>query len=41
MTGVDFDNFLNRVFEAAGIDSQTDLARILQINRSAVTQARK
>ena len=36
-----FDNFLDRVFEAAGIDSQTELARILQVNRSAVTQARK
>lgn len=41
MTALDFDDFLKRVFEAAGIDSQTDLARILKVNRSAVTQARK
>ena len=40
MTVLDFDDFLKRVFEAAGIDSQTDLARILKVNRSAVTQAR-
>ncbi len=41
MTALDFDDFLKRVYEAAGIDSQTDLARILKVNRSAVTQARK
>ena len=41
MTALDFDDFLIRVGEAAGIDSQTDLARILKVNRSAVTQARK
>lgn len=41
MTALNFDDFLKRVFEAAGIDSQTDLARILKVNRSAVTQARK
>ena len=41
MTNREFDNFLQRVYEAAGIDSQTDLARVLQVNRSAVTQARK
>lgn len=41
MTALDFNDFLKRVFEAAGIDSQTDLARILKVNRSAVTQARK
>ena len=41
MAALDFDDFLKRVFEAAGIDSQTDLARILKVNRSAVTQARK
>ena len=41
MPALDFDDFLKRVFEAAGLDSQTDLARILKVNRSAVTQARK
>jgi len=41
MTGTEFNNFLDRVYDAAGIDSQTDLARVLGVNRSAVTQARK
>jgi len=41
MTDQEFANFLQRVYEAAGIDSQTDLARVLGVNRSAVTQARK
>ena len=36
-----FDTIIERVFEATGIDSQTELARVLKINRSAVTQARK
>ena len=36
-----FEKFIQRVYEAAGIESQTDLARILGVNRSAVTQARK
>jgi phage repressor protein C with HTH and peptisase S24 domain len=36
-----FDEIIQRVFDATGIDSQTELARVLQINRSAVTQARK
>ena len=37
----DFDEIIQRVFEATGIDSQNELAQALQINRSAVTQARK
>jgi len=37
----EFNVIINRVFEATGIDSQTELARVLKINRSAVTQARK
>jgi len=37
----DFDQIIQRVFEATGIDSQNELAQALQINRSAVTQARK
>ena len=41
MNASDFNTIIDRVFEATGIDSQTELARVLQINRSAVTQARK
>ena len=36
-----FDGFLRRVFEAAGINNQNELARTLGLNRSAITQARK
>jgi phage repressor protein C with HTH and peptisase S24 domain len=36
-----FESFLKRVFEATGIMSQTELASVLKINRSAITQARK
>ena len=36
-----FESFLKRVFLATGIDSQTELANILRVNRSAITQARK
>ena len=41
MNSSDFDGIIERVFEVTGIESQTELARVLQINRSAVTQARK
>ena len=41
MTTTKFESFLQRVFEATGITSQTELASALNINRSAVTQARK
>lgn len=41
MNASDFNIIIDRVFEATGIDSQTELARVLKINRSAVTQARK
>ena len=41
MKDLEFEKFIRRVYEAAGIESQTDLARILGVNRSAVTQARK
>lgn len=41
MATTKFDSFLKRVFEAAGIASQTELASALNINRSAITQARK
>jgi len=36
-----FESFLQRVCEATGIASQTELASALDINRSAITQARK
>jgi len=36
-----FESFLQRIFEATGITSQTELASALKINRSAITQARK
>ena len=41
MSNAKFESFLKRVFEATGINSQTELAAALQINRSAITQARK
>jgi len=41
MSDLKFESFLQRVFEATGITSQTELAAALQINRSAITQARK
>ena len=41
MGTTNFNQVIQRVFEATGIESQTELARILQVNRSAVTQARK
>ena len=41
MTAIKFESFLKRVFEATGITSQTELASALNINRSAITQARK
>ena len=41
MSTTKFDFFLKRVFEATGITSQTELASALNINRSAITQARK
>ena len=36
-----FESFLRRVFEATGMSSQAELAAALNINRSAITQARK
>jgi len=41
MTIDTFESFLQRVFEATGIASQTELASALNLNRSAITQARK
>jgi phage repressor protein C with HTH and peptisase S24 domain len=35
-----FESFLQRVFDATGITSQTELAKALKVNRSAITQAR-
>jgi len=39
MSGI-FDSFLQRAFEATGAGSQNELAAVLEINRSAITQAR-
>jgi SOS-response transcriptional repressor LexA len=36
-----FNNFFARVSEAVGVSTPTELAKILNVNRSAVTQARK
>jgi len=41
MTNTKFESFLKRIFEATGITSQSELASALNINRSAITQARK
>ena len=41
MASTKFESFLKRVFEATGITSQNELASVLKINRSAITQARK
>jgi phage repressor protein C with HTH and peptisase S24 domain len=41
MTTREFDDFLLRVYKATGAGSQTDLAALLRVNRSAITQARK
>ncbi|MGA7145087.1 MAG: helix-turn-helix transcriptional regulator [Desulfobacterales bacterium] len=41
MVAYRFESFLQRVFDATGIASQTELASALKINRSAITQARK
>jgi hypothetical protein len=35
-----FNSFLQRAFDATGAGSQNELASILKINRSAITQAR-
>jgi phage repressor protein C with HTH and peptisase S24 domain len=36
-----FEAFLKRVYQATGVNTQNDLANILGVNRSAITQARK
>jgi phage repressor protein C with HTH and peptisase S24 domain len=41
MVSTTFESVLQRIFEATGINSQTELAQALGINRSAITQARK
>ena len=41
MSASRFESFLQRVFQATGVTSQTELASVLKINRSAITQARK
>jgi phage repressor protein C with HTH and peptisase S24 domain len=41
MVTSNFDAFLERVFSATGLETQTELAAVLRINRSAITQARR
>jgi phage repressor protein C with HTH and peptisase S24 domain len=41
MSASRFESFLQRVFQTTGVTSQTELASVLKINRSAITQARK
>jgi hypothetical protein len=41
MPDTNFKTFCKRAFEALGIDSQIDLAAVLGLNRSAITQAKK
>jgi phage repressor protein C with HTH and peptisase S24 domain len=41
MSTARFESFLQRIFQATGVTSQTELASALKINRSAITQARK
>lgn len=41
MPQTSFDAFLQRVFQATGIATQNELAAALNVNRSAITQARK
>jgi phage repressor protein C with HTH and peptisase S24 domain len=37
----EFDNFFSRVRKAAGLQTQQELAVLLNVNRSAITQAKK
>ncbi|EPR35747.1 phage C1 repressor [Alkalidesulfovibrio alkalitolerans DSM 16529] len=41
MSATAFERFFARVCKAAGIESQQELARLLGVNRSAVTQAKR
>jgi len=41
MAELQFEKFLRRIFRETGLQSQTELAEALGINRSAITQARK
>lgn len=41
MTATSFDAFFRRVAEAIGVETQNDLARVLGVNRSAITQAKQ
>ena len=38
---LNFENFLQRLYDVTELDSLSDLARVLRVNRSAVSQARK
>ena len=41
MPFTNFETLLNRVYDATGIGSQNELAKVMDINRSAITQAKK
>lgn len=41
MARLKFEDFIQRVYDSTGINSQMELASSLQIHRSAITQARK
>jgi DNA-binding XRE family transcriptional regulator len=40
MAKINFETFIKRVYKATGMRSQSELADVLGINRSAITQAR-
>ncbi len=40
MTNTKFEEIIQRIFEATGLNSQNELAMVLKINRSAITQAK-
>lgn len=41
MTRIDFEGFFRRACQAAGVTSQAELAQLLGVDRSAVTQAKR
>ena len=41
MSLTDFDRFMQRIEQAAGVSSQTELANLLNLNRSAISRAKK
>ena len=41
MSPTEFDRFMQRIEQAAGVSSQTELANLLNLNRSAISRAKK